>query len=290
MIQKQKTAVAIGLFDGVHLGHQQVISTCFKFKGTDVNPCVLTFEHLNKNSSKVIFPEEIKTKKIKALGINDIIKLDFLEIKNLSAVEFVRDILSKKLNAQFVVCGYDFKFSKGKNADAKDLEKIASEFGIKVEIVPPFEIDDARVSSTNIRELLQNGKIEQANILLGEPYYFDFDVIFGNQIGRTIGFPTINQQFPEEMLVPKYGVYGSITEFEGKTYKSITNIGVKPTIHSNIAPLAETHIIGLSENLYGKKIKVSLIKYLREEKKFSSIDELKFVINNDIKGITDEQD
>jgi riboflavin kinase/FMN adenylyltransferase len=289
MTNKIPIAVAIGLFDGVHLGHKEVISKCVNFKKSSVKPCVLTFKNLNKNFSQSILTESLKEEKIKKLGIEEIIYLDFEDVKSLEAEDFVKQILVNEFNVKHIVCGYDFKFSKDKKADANDLVRIGEKFGIKVIVVNPFLFNNTRVSSTNIRELLKNGEISLANTLLGEDFAFDYDVIMGNQIGRTIGVPTINQEFENGMIVPKYGVYSSYVVLNGITYPCVTNIGVKPTIGKDIKPLAETHIVGLNENLYGNKIKVSLKKFLRDEKKFSSIDELKIAVNNDIEFVKNEK-
>ena len=179
-------------------------------------------------------------------------------------------------------CGDDFKFGKNAACGAQELIRFGKRFGFEVEVVGAVEYGGSAVSSSRIRELLLSGDITAANELLGSAYFISAEVRDGNHIGRTIDFPTINQDFAEGQRVPRYGVYSTLTNVGGRVLPSVTNVGVKPTIEGVRRPLAETHIIGYKGDLYGKNADVSFKSFIRPEMKFGSLDELKGQINADI--------
>ena len=287
---EKKTVIALGLFDGMHRGHQEVLGTAKKIadqKGLDFS--VLTFTMLNdspekKRGQKQILSNSIKMKFYENIGIVNVIMPDFDDIKEYEYKEFVQDILISRLNASEIVCGYDFCFGKNAKGNAQTLTQIANENNVNVTTVPARLDDNEPISSTRIRALLAQGNIQKANSLLGFPYYFDFEPEQGEKIGTMIESPTINQQFPSGFAVPKFGVYRSYTDIGGKRFLSITNIGVKPTIPGERNPLAETHIIGVDSVPNDGKIIVSLSDFLRPEQKFESIEELKKQIKKDIEN------
>ena len=274
----EKTAVALGFFDGLHLGHTEVIKRAMLKSG--LKSVILTFNDntpLPKFQSKegsCIITHEQKLMLFEKLGIDYIFAPDFSRVKDVTAEDFVRLVLAERLNAAYVVCGYDFRFGKGGEGNPEILSRICMELGIECETVPAVEVEGEIVSSTAIRKLIQEGNVEKANKLLGYELSYSLPVIEGNRLGRTIGFPTINQIIPPEMVQPKRGVYASWTVVDGKTYKSITNIGVKPTVRSSGEVVTETYIIGFSGDLYGKTVRISLRFFLREEVKFEGLSSL----------------
>lgn len=287
---KEKSAVALGLFDGLHLGHIEVIKQALTRDGL----CSVVFT-FNNNTMLPKFTErqdiisyDLKIEFLSKMGVDYIFAPDFADLRNLSPEEFVEEILVKKLNAGCVACGYDFRFAKGGKADAEDLTRICREKGIEVTVVPAVRIKGEPISSTAIRELIRQGDIKRTNELLGYELTYDLEVIEGKQNGRKMGFPTANQIIPEGMVSPKKGVYKSWTMINDHNYPSITNIGIKPTIALDEGevrtPQMETHIIGYSGNLYGKRLRVIFREYLREEKRFDSMDKLAEQLEKDKKA------
>lgn len=286
----RETAVALGLFDGLHKGHQAVIGRVVAERENGLTPTVLTFstDHVQparKRGMKKILTRSLFLKALEETGTEILESPPFEEIMGLSPREFVERVLCGRLKAKAVACGRDFRFGKDAAGDLFILRELCGEYGIRLEAVSPLLDGGEAISSTRIRQCLAEGEIETANWLLGRPYSFDFEVAHGNELGRRIGVPTINQIFPEQFLVPRFGVYASYTWLEGKWYRSITNVGVKPTIEGNRLPLAETHIIGVDDHLYGQNIQVSLMKFIRPEKKFDSIEALTAEIQANIERI-----
>ena len=277
---KEKSAVALGFFDGLHLGHIEVIQRALAKR----NLCSVIFTFNDKTmlpkftERQNIISYDLKIELLAKIGADYIFAPDFADLRDLSPEEFVEEILVKRLNAQFVACGYDFRFAKGGSAGAEDLTRICGEKGIEVSVVPAVTVEGEPVSSTVIRGLIRNGDVKRANELLGYELTYILEVEQGKHNGRKMGFPTINQVIPDGMAVPRFGVYKSWTQIKGHSYPSITNIGVKPTIALDEGeeriPLMETHIIGFSGDLYGLKARVSLREYMREERRFDSMEEL----------------
>lgn len=277
---KEKSAVALGFFDGLHLGHIEVIQSALAKR--ELCSVIFTFNDKTMlpkfKERQNIISYDFKIELLAKIGADYIFAPDFADLRDLSPEEFVEEILVKRLNAQFVACGYDFRFAKGGSADAEDLTRICKEKGIEVSVVPAVRVEGEPVSSTVIRGLIGDGDVKRANELLGYELTYILEVEHGKQNGKKMGFPTINQVIPDGMTVPKFGVYKSWTQLRGHSYPSITNIGVKPTIEldegEERVPLMETHIIGYSGDLYGLKVRVSLREYMREEKRFDSMEEL----------------
>lgn len=277
---EKKTSVALGLFDGCHRGHKQVIKRAVeRARKYGLAPAVFTFD-TNTVTSKSGASERIMTDRQKrdffrSYGIEYVYSPNFSELKDLSAEDFIEKILVKKMNCGAVFCGKDFTFGKNAGGNSRLLADICgSRYGIFCDIIADETVDGVKVSSTRIRELIREGRLLDANLLLGHFYSVCEPVIHGHELGRTMNFPTINQLIPENTVVPRYGVYASFTEIDGNNFRSITNIGVKPTVEKNSALLAETYIIGFEGDLYGQTVKVSLYDFVRPEMKFGSIDEL----------------
>lgn len=284
-MDKIKTAAALGLFDGVHLGHRAVLGTAAEQGKNGLVPCAFTFppeSAANKGAAGYIYSEYEKNFILEHdLGIKRVFSPRFADICGMDGETFAQEILCGEMNAAFVCCGNDFRFGKGAACGVDELRRFGERFGFTVSTVDDVFCGDDRVSSTLIRELLAEGSIGRANELLGKPYTIIKNVSRGAKLGRTIGFPTANQLFDEGQLVPKFGVYASKTFADGKWYPSITDIGVKPTVNYGGAPLAETYIHGFSGDLYGSPLQVILCHFIRPEMKFGSVDELKAQINAD---------
>ncbi|MCC8074096.1 MAG: hypothetical protein LIO62_08240, partial [Clostridiales bacterium] len=209
---------------------------------------------------------------------------DFKTIKNMDGREFIEKIIIERFHAGMVLCGFNFRFGKNAGWSALDMREYLEKKDIWVRILEHLDFDNEPISSTRIRKALVDGKIKQANEMLGYNFTYENDVIFGDKRGRTIGFPTANQHLPEGLTVPKYGVYESIAFVDGKAYKAFTNIGERPTWKVEQV-LSETHIFGFDGDLYGKTVRIELLRYLRGEKEFSSVEELKKQLEYDKSSI-----
>ena len=281
------SAVALGFFDGLHLGHIEVVKRTLV--RDNLCPVIFTFNDktllpkFKGRKGHCIITHEQKVKLFERIGVEYIYAPDFNDVRDYSARDFVEKILKDFLCASVVVCGYDFRFGKGGEGTPEILKSLCAENGMICEVVPAVTVDGENVSSTSIREKIRNGDIEGANHCLGYELSYNLPVIKGKQIGRTMGFPTINQEIPDYMVKPKNGVYKSWTVAEGKTYRSITNIGVKPTVGYTGEAVMETHIIGFEGDLYGKNVNVALREYIRDERRFDNLDELKNQLESDKK-------
>lgn len=275
------TSLALGTFDGLHLGHKAVIEAAKNAVGV---PAVLMFnEHPQRLLSGNAPGELITKQKEKELLFKWGVKpeyIDFGAICDLSAEEFFCDILISRLRVKSLSCGFNYRFGKNAAGNAGLLKELCEKHGVSIAVLEPVMFDNRPISSTRIRNALKYGEIDNANKMLGRNFSYDFTVVHGDARGRTIGSPTINQFFPEGFTVPEFGVYASYTVVGGKLYPSVTNIGIRPTI-GNSPERSETNILGVNEDLYGKNIEVGLIKKLRGEMKFSSIDELSVQIAKD---------
>lgn len=283
LIKIPPTAVAIGFFDGLHLGHQAVIKETFCHSG--LKPAIFTFHSETalpkRENMDNILSNEIKIEKLSEMGLEYIYSPDFNSVRHYSAVEFIENILIRILNTKVLVCGFDFRLGNGAGTNAQELKTLCAGYEIKVVVIPPFSCDGKIVHSTGIKQLIKFGEIHKANKLLGYDFCIDAKVIKGSMLGRQLDSPTINQLIPQHTIIPCFGVYKSVTVINGKEYPSITNLGVKPTVSSEKKPIMETNILNVNEDLYGQTLRVRLQYYLREEKKFDSIDSLKKQIQLD---------
>ena len=287
-IKNQGTAVALGYFDGIHIGHKSVLNKALqKAKEKNLVPVVVLFDiHPKKLLSGAVPPiittEEKKRKLLADMGF-EIFDFDFRQGMNYEPQEFIDKILVGTLSAKAVSCGFDYHYGKGGKGNAETMREDLSERGIEFYSLEPVYLGDEIVSSTAIRKFIAEGEIEKANAMLGEYFSYDFAVNKGDGLGRTWGIPTINQSFPEDFIVPKYGVYVSEATFDGESYLGVTNVGTRPTV-ADAGFRSETCILDFSGDLYGKNVQVKLIKYLREEKKFPNVDALRDAIGKDIEN------
>lgn len=274
-----ETVAALGIFDGVHLGHRRVLgAACERAKRLHASSAVFTFNTLSvtsKGKLDALLTDEDKLRRFEEIGIEYVYAADFDDLRDLTAEQFVSRILIDKMHAVCVVCGEDFRFGKGGVADSTDLKRLCAERGVETVVVSRLSIGGEIVSSTRIRELIQSGNIAHANALLGYRWRLTALVCHGNQLGRTWDFPTVNQIIPDRLALPGFGVYCSKVRIGGRLCPGVTNIGVKPTIGEGSPPLAETHILGFEGDLYGKPLETELYEFIRPEKRFSSFSELK---------------
>ena len=288
MCDKRRVLVALGTFDGLHLGHKKVLlSDTTEY---DEKIALMFTEHPLKTLSGKI-PGELITKSKR----NEILKewgytsafLDFSEISELSPEDFVDKILIGRFNATALCCGFNYRFGKGARGDVALLKQLCAEREMKLTVCEEVDFEEAPISSTRIRERIKNGDIRTANKMLGRYFSYDFTVVHGDARGRTLGSPTINQFFSENFAVAEYGVYASFTVVNGKKYISVTNIGVRPTIEGISEKRSETNIVDFSGDLYGQNIEVFLVEKLRGEMAFSSLDELSARISADREKATE---
>lgn len=283
-----KLALALGTFDGLHRGHLNVLNEAKTFALEGFVPAMLMFDTHPQSVLKGFAPpllitSEDKEEFARKNGVLPV-HISFEEIRNLAPEEFLCDILIKKHNVGAVVCGENFLFGKDGGGDSKLLCELCKKHNIIYRMAKSTMYKGEMISATRIREALANGDIISANEMLGRKFSYDFLVVEGNKIGKKIlGFPTINQHFPTGFINLKHGVYASQSTVDGKIYPSVTNFGCHPTIGGDKV-LSETCILGFDGDLYYQKIRVELIDFIRNEKKFSSKDELKAQIDNDSKS------
>ena len=279
------TAVALGLFDGVHRGHQAVIRAAADC-APELMPAVFTFRFdtravVTKKQFGTLLRPELKAKKLEENGIRFMLEPPFSTIMKMEPESFIQGILFNFMHAKAVFCGEHFRFGKNAAEDTRLLRAACQKNGVRVEIVRPVLDDGVPVSSTRIRAALREGDVPLANRLLGSPYMTCGTVVHGRHMGHSLGFPTINQLFSPEDLIPRFGVYATIVEVDGKEYVGATDIGVKPTVGDGYAPAAETFILDFDGDLYGRNIVIRYYAFLRGEKRFDSLEELtKTVLDN----------
>ena len=288
-INNIKSAVTIGTFDGVHIGHKKIIERLTSSaKENNLESIILTFfPHprmvLQKNANiKLINTMEERSQILERTGLNHIVVHPFsTEFSQLSAKEYVQQMLVKYLKAEKVIIGYDHRFGKGRTANIEDLVTYGNEFGFDVEEISQQDVEDVAVSSTKIRKALENGEIDKANKYLGYEFMLTGKIVKGKQLGRTLGYPTANMQIMETYkLIPKNGVYVVKSCIDNQTYYGMTNIGNNPTVGGTKQTI-ETYFFDSDFNLYDKKIQIELLTRIRDEKKFNSTIELKEAMSDD---------
>lgn len=279
----EPTAVALGFFDGVHLGHRQVLESAVKYKSEGLVPTAFIFSRTPKQNDRgrqlLTFDEKIK--RFEMLGIEQLYVIDFESMRDTSPEDFVEKILSGVFNARRVFCGFNYHFGAGGSGDTAALKRLCGESGITASVSEPVEVDGAPVSSSRIRALLQDGDVATANRLLGYEYGYSGEVVEGNHLGAAMQTPTINLEIPGDIMLLRFGVYASLVNAGGKVYPGVTNIGVKPTVADDNAPNCETWMLGYDGGeLYGERVEVRLIGFIRAEKRFPSMLELERAIKS----------
>lgn len=277
--------LAVGAFDGVHIGHRLMLSRLSnESKRLGVPAAVFTFEQSDspKQGVKRLALWEEQLLQLSLSGVDTVYSVPFSEIRNIPAETFTTEIIYRTLGAKSVVCGYDFRFGLGRNGDASLIKALLSDKGVSV-ITPSAEsVNGVPVSSTNIRELIASGEPEEASALLGRHFAFESEVVHGRRLGRTLGFPTLNQKYPKPLVLPRFGVYAVVCTVEGERFCGVANIGVKPTVGAEPEPLCETHLFGYSGDCYGKTVRTELVAFIRGEQRFESLSALKTQIGLDM--------
>ena len=282
---KKKIIYALGFFDGVHLGHQALLTACREL--ADKHGCragAVTFTvHpealVSGNAPTLLNTKEDRKRMLRAYGIKAVKELPFdRDLMTTHWSDFLKQLMES--GAAGFICGEDFRFGAGGSGTAEKLAAFCKSKDLPYAIVPEQLMNGERISSTRIRELLEQGELTQANRLLGHAHIFTGKVLSGRQLGRTIGTPTANLAFPAGLLVPKFGVYACKVSIGDKLYSAVTNIGTRPTVNGE-GITAEAHILDFDGDLYDKKITVAFCYFLRPEQKFASLEELKAQIAAD---------
>lgn len=283
----ENASVAIGKFNGIHLGHMRLIKNIVNSQV----PVIFTFQKMPLSVLKKIpdaeriLDNEEEMKIFEKAGIKYVIQCPGnKEILSLNPEEFVKGILVDKLHIQKLVCGKDFRFAKDREGDINVLEKLSLKYGFTLEIIDDYEIRGVKVSSSTIKEYIKNGNMEKVTEFLGKPYSITGIIREGRKIGRTLDFPTINIVPPQEKILPPFGVYYTKVYIDGKEYKGVTNIGKNPTVTDNGGISVETNLIETNEQLYGKHAVIDFYHFVRKERKFETFEALKKQISHDVDG------
>jgi len=287
--------LTIGNFDGVHLGHKKIITTVKQIaQEENLISAILTFE---PHPISIFKPELRRNFRINSLSqklkifrnynIDLAITLPFNHnFSELSACDFIKKILVEQLNIKYLVIGYDFIFGKNRKGNLQLLQEEAKRYGFNIINIEAQKNNEQIYSSSSIRNLIQKGKISEANQVLGHNFTICGTIKHGKKLAHTIGFPTANLKPKTHIIKPKFGVYKVLVHLDNQTKNGIMNFGLKPTIGNNLEPLYEIHIFDFNQEIYGKKICVELLNFVREEKKFSSLNALKKQIKKDIIQVT----
>ena len=285
----QSTGVALGTFDGLHIGHQEVIRTMIlNCQKRNIKSCVFTFSNhprgltTSNGAPPRILSLADKTKLLESFGVDILVLLRFDErLMGIPADEFVRDILINGLNTRYLTVGFDFRFGKGAKGNVNLLKAYSEDGHYDVDIVSPIERDGEKISSSAIRELLMDGNIEDVKAQLGRHHHVSGEVVKGKRLGNEIGFPTANLKISANMTLIKPGVYVTKTSVRDTVYYSVSNVGYNPTFDQKMFNL-ETYILDFDKDIYGEIITIEFYTRIRDELKMSSIDQLVEYIKNDV--------
>lgn len=276
--------VAVGNFDGVHIGHRMLLErlTAESHRHGLPSAVFTFFEHDRpKMNVKQLAQYGEKSALLAENGVDLLVSAPFSLFRDMDAEAFVLDFLFGFLGVKSVICGYDFRFGRDRKGDFSLIKNLLSPYGVEVYSADALIFGDAPVSSTLIRSLVSQGDIESANKMLGRAFSFRAPVCRGAQLGNRLGFPTANQKYPTELVAPRLGVYAVRCVLDGKVYGGVANFGVKPTVGGVAEPICETHIFGFDGDCYGKEIEIGFLSFIRDEMRFSSLDELKKQIRLD---------
>lgn len=284
---KKTLALALGTFDGLHIGHRALIDQINLYNGI-YKSAVYTFSnhpesYFNKDKAPFkIMTRDEKIKKFSDFSVDYLIMDEFNEkIASLEAEDFIEKLLIDRYNIFKIVVGFDFRFGYQAKGDVALLKELSKKHKFHLKVVPPVSIGDEVVSSSNIRSLISSGDMERASILLGRNYNIEGKVVHGYKRGRRLGFPTANLEFDDEKLVPQYGIYITKVEVDNNYFWGLTNIGVNPTFNTE-GLFVETHLLDFDKEIYDSSINIQFIRRIREEIKFNSIEELKSQIYRDV--------
>ena len=285
---EEPTAVTLGKFDGLHRGHELLMNTVLEYsKKYQVSSVAFTFDMPPRNRVEEIVANVLTTNDEKQYifekqGIDYLIECPFTtEVMSMEPKAFI-EWISKSLHMKYVVVGDDFRFGHKRAGDYHTLQEYEETYGYKTIVLDKLKDSNRDISSTYVREKIADGNIRKANELLGYNYFIKSEILHGKKLGRRIGMPTINMILPKNKLLPPNGVYVTEVLVEGKTYMGVTNVGYKPTVSEERVIGVETYIDDFNQDLYGEKIVVSFLEFIRPEMKFASIEELKAQMESDI--------
>ncbi len=282
------TAVTLGKFDGVHRGHRKLIRRVHILaRKNGWKAAVFTFTvspqvSMGARPMQMLMTNAERRALLREMDVELLVECPFTpQLRSMEAERFVQEILLDRLHAKTVVVGTDFHFGKDRLGNPEMLQRLGAELGFDVEIIPKERVEDRDISSSYIRQVIREGKMEKAAELLGYPYYITGVIVHGRHLGHKLGFPTINQLPEKEKLLPPRGVYVSRTRVAGRMLEGVTNIGVRPTV-SGSSLSVETYLFDCALDLYGQEARVELLSWRRPEKKFLSLEDLKTAIDHDI--------
>lgn len=284
----EPTVVALGNFDGIHRGHQEIINRSVKeAAAAGLKSAVFTFSNHTSSVIKgaepvknILYADE-KERILEEMGVDYMFNIPFsIDILQMSPVDFIDKLLVKRFNIREAYCGFNYSFGYKAKGTPEVLVHEGLKRGIGIHVQEPFEIDGIIVSSTYIRQLIEEGRMEECTTFMGRMYSIDGEIVEGNKNGRQFGFPTCNTSVDESMITPPNGVYITLCTIDGIRHPSVTNVGVKPTIGTYEKNI-ETHIFNFNEDVYGRHIRVDFIKHTRNEQKFDGIEALKKQIQTD---------
>lgn len=286
--KKNNLSLALGYFDGVHLGHKAVIKSAVEYaRKHGTKSAVITFKdhpccYFYGVCPKYILLREERRKQIEKIGIDYLYELDFSKISTLSAQDYLENILIKNFSPISISTGFNHYFGAQKSGSTEFLTQMSNKYNYIYFKIDEKKLNGETISSTAIRNLLADGNIAKANLMLGYNFSIEGTVIKGQQLGRQIGFRTANITYPPELITVPFGAYSVKVILQGQVYNGVTNIGIRPTVSTSNQCSVETHIIDFNKDIYGEKIRVEFTNMLRPEKKFNSLDELKKQIKYDI--------
>jgi len=282
-----KSVVTIGKFDGIHKGHEVLIEKTVDYsKQEQLTSVVFTFKnspisYFSNIMTREIITEVEKMNKLKLLGVDVVIDIPFnKDMAEISAEDFVKQILVDKLGAKKLIIGHDFAFARKREGTPPILKILGKKYGFDVEVIEPVVINNIRVSSTHVKDLIYAGRVDEIKNYLGRNYAIEGTVIHAKQLGRTLGFPTANLRLQENLIIPKRGIYATKVHIGNEVYVGATNIGYNPTVNGEKMSV-ETNILQFDKDIYGKTIKLEFLERIRDEKKFKDLNELKLQLKMD---------
>lgn len=292
---EEPTVIAIGKFDGIHLGHKEIFARLFLAKKEGFKTAVFTFDpspaaFFSRKTVPELTTKEEKRRLFSDMGIDYLVEYPFARYTaNIDPTDYVREFLLDKMNGKRIVAGTDVSFGKGGAGDADLLRQLSEELGFSLDILDKVTYEGREISSSYVRDEIMQGNVKKAALLMGCPYFITGIVENGKKLGRKLNMPTANIYPAEEKLLPKYGVYFCNVEIgdgiDDRVYHGITNIGERPSVSDGNRVSVETYLLDFDGNLYQKELKISLLQFKREETQFASVEELKEAVRQDIKDV-----